>query len=247
MKNSSHDFYDNEAAIYDEKRYTSTVGRLVNLIQKNIIKELSEINPGEIILDIGTGTGRFAFELAKERGKIIGLDPSKAMIQVFQKKINKENYQEQIELVIADANLLPFRERSIEHCISINVLNHVANYDSVLNEINRVLQNQSKFIANYPIIQSVYFPIGVYVNLSRKDIKQRVYSRWFSLSKIRISYANSGFAIDTKMGYFSPAFPFSNIFSRFVSYLIIKINKLVRKSVLKYASGVLFVRATKVG
>ena len=247
MKENSSYFYEEEAALYDEKRYFSQIGKVIDLIQKKIVLELCDFTNGDIILDVGSGTGRFTIELAKKHGRVIGVDPSKAMIMISKKRVDEENLQEQVEFIIANAQMLPFRTKSIQKCISINVLNHIIEYEAALSEIVRVMQIRSEFLANYPIIQSLYFPIGVYVSFFRKDIQHRVFSRWFKLGKIRTFYSKFGLAIDESRGYISPAFPFSNKFSRFVSRLIFNANKLVKNSILKYVSGVLFFKAIKVG
>ncbi len=75
------------AAHYDALLGLATIGRYPSLIKKSI--RLMEIEPADRILDLGTGTGRNACLMAKylsEKGRLIGIDISQAMISQFKRK-----------------------------------------------------------------------------------------------------------------------------------------------------------------
>ena len=86
------------------------------------------------ILDIGTGTGRFA-EFFKDSGfNVVGVDISLRMMVEARKKGVRD-------LVRADAQQLPFRDGSFDGSIMIHVLHLVENWVQVVHEVGRVTKN----------------------------------------------------------------------------------------------------------
>jgi ubiquinone/menaquinone biosynthesis C-methylase UbiE len=84
---------------------------------------LSQIPVGAAkIIDLGTGTGRFAIHAAKSRPdieKIIALDGNDAMHQYLVQQLNfSPDLQNRIEAVLGDLNELPFPDSSVDAAIS---------------------------------------------------------------------------------------------------------------------------------
>jgi ubiquinone/menaquinone biosynthesis C-methylase UbiE/predicted Fe-Mo cluster-binding NifX family protein len=94
---------------YDTLLDLATFGRYLSLIEKSV--KLMGIEPGDRILDLGTGTGRNAFLMAKylsEKGRLIGLDISLEMIFQFKRKCASFP---NIKVIQARADkLLPFKQ-----------------------------------------------------------------------------------------------------------------------------------------
>ena len=83
------------------------------------------------ILDIGTGTGRFA-QFFKDSGfNVVGVDISLRMMAEAREKGVRD-------LVRADAQHLPFRDGSFDGSIMIHVLHLVENWVRVVHEVGRV-------------------------------------------------------------------------------------------------------------
>lgn len=98
--------------------------------------------PGARILDLCCGTGDMAFALAKIRGtkpaEIVGVDFSAAMLaHARAKSAGMSNPPQWLE---ADALALPVQERSFDLVVSAFGFRNLANYDSGLREIARVLK-----------------------------------------------------------------------------------------------------------
>src|SRR5208337_5375041 len=72
----------------------------------------AKLRPGQLILDVGTGTGIAAFESAKriERGFVIGIDRSPKMINAARAN-NKENKLRNVFFVDMDADSMLFPDR----------------------------------------------------------------------------------------------------------------------------------------
>ena len=66
-------FYEVESNSYDEKRWSSSAGKRLNHFQQQLV--LDSVGPcrDKQIIDIGTGTGRFAIQLASQGASVIGV------------------------------------------------------------------------------------------------------------------------------------------------------------------------------
>ena len=99
------------------------------------------------ILDIATGTGDLAINLAKTDAKeIIGLDISPGMLEVGRKKIADKKLDSKIKMMLGDSEYLPFEDNSFD---AITVAFGVRNFEDLekgLSEILRVLKPNGTFV-----------------------------------------------------------------------------------------------------
>lgn len=114
--------------------------------RKKVVAMVKETQP-KTILDIATGTGDLAINLAETNAeKIIGLDISSGMLEVGKEKVNKLALQDTIEMVIGDSENLPFENNTFD---AITVAFGVRNFETLekgLREILRVLKPQGTFV-----------------------------------------------------------------------------------------------------
>jgi ubiquinone/menaquinone biosynthesis C-methylase UbiE len=93
------------------------------------------------VLDIGTGSGLLAIELAKQRGSelaIVGIDISSNMVGQAVKNINAASLQDKITFINGTASSLPFNTETFDIVISYASLHHWFDPVAVFNEIERV-------------------------------------------------------------------------------------------------------------
>lgn len=99
------------------------------------------------ILDIATGTGDLAINLAQtEAQEIIGLDISDGMLEVGRKKIAEKKLSDKITMTLGDSENIPFEDNSFD---AITVAFGVRNFENLekgLAEILRVLKPQGTFV-----------------------------------------------------------------------------------------------------
>jgi ubiquinone/menaquinone biosynthesis C-methylase UbiE len=98
------------------------------------------------ILDIGCGEGHF-IRIVLGRypyAKLVGLDISEENMDYAKKLVPKAKF------VVGDASELPFRNRSFDCIVLLEVLDHCENVDVVLSEIRRVLKKNGELILSVP-------------------------------------------------------------------------------------------------
>jgi ubiquinone/menaquinone biosynthesis C-methylase UbiE len=119
--------YDSTADIYDE-RYTRIQQEKYEVVKKYLPKRAM------CILDLGCGTGMFFEELTKRGKLVVGIDSSAKMLGIAQKRASG------VSLVCADADRLPFKDRSFDVVVSVTLLQNVPKPDETMKEIARVLK-----------------------------------------------------------------------------------------------------------
>jgi ubiquinone/menaquinone biosynthesis C-methylase UbiE len=95
------------------------------------------------VLDIGTGSGRLAIELARikhSQFEIVALDISSDMLRKAQSKASQAGVGDRIEFVLGSASFLPFAEESFDLVLSYASLHHWKQPVNVFNEIQRVIK-----------------------------------------------------------------------------------------------------------
>ncbi|NEU04236.1 class I SAM-dependent methyltransferase [Clostridium senegalense] len=104
--------------------------------------ELSDINAGDFVLDIGIGRGASLFPAAQrvgEKGQVIGIDISKVMVNETKKQIIKENINN-IKVFQMDGEDLEFKNEYFNNVVSGFSIGYILNEDKELNKILKVLK-----------------------------------------------------------------------------------------------------------
>src|SRR5581483_6734955 len=111
---------------------------------RNLAVSMLGLSPGDRVLDVCCGTGDFAIPLrkaVKESGQILGIDFCAPMLQIAYKK------RVPMRLALADACRIPLRSESVDGVTVGWGLRNVADYESALREIYRVLKPGGKFVS----------------------------------------------------------------------------------------------------
>ena len=104
--------------------------------------ELLAPQPGEIILDLGCGTGQLTDKIAATGAKVIGIDRSEEMIVKA-----KQNYP-QLDFKIADATNFQV-EQQLDAVFSNAVLHWIKQPETVIKCIQQALKPGGRFVAEF--------------------------------------------------------------------------------------------------
>ncbi|HEY4182384.1 MAG TPA: bifunctional demethylmenaquinone methyltransferase/2-methoxy-6-polyprenyl-1,4-benzoquinol methylase UbiE [Kofleriaceae bacterium] len=94
------------------------------------------------VLDVATGTGDLAIDLARmtPTAKIVGLDPSPGMLGIAKEKVAKKAFADRIELVLGDAQALPYDDNSMDAATIAFGIRNVPDRMKGLREMARVVK-----------------------------------------------------------------------------------------------------------
>jgi len=120
---------------YDLLNRLMTLGQDIRW-RKEVIRHL-EVKPGDIVLDLGSGTGDIAYDIARRvpHSVVVACDFTEEMLRVGKKRENGNS----LNWVIADAQNLPFASECSQAIVSGFLLRNVPDVDRTLQEHRRVL------------------------------------------------------------------------------------------------------------
>jgi arsenite methyltransferase len=108
---------------------------------------LAKLNPGEVVLDLGSGGGIDVLLSAKrvgDSGKAYGLDMTDEMLALANENKRKAGV-ENVEFLRGEMEHIPLPDDSVDVVISNCVINLAADKDRVLREAFRVLKPGGRF------------------------------------------------------------------------------------------------------
>ncbi len=139
----SWEYYNEIAGRYDYL-YEEPYWRLFHAIVERLLADHVE-TLGEV-LDIGTGTGRWALYLAEEGHRVTGVDLAEEMLKVASMKA--EIAELNVRFLRSNADNLPFEGESFDYVLAMgDLLSYVKDSTKVLKEACRVLKKDGVLIA----------------------------------------------------------------------------------------------------
>lgn len=147
------------------------------------------------VLDIGTGSGLLAIELARVKGcqfDITAIDISQNMINLSQKNAIKYHVENRIKFLVATAANLPFDDESFDMVISYASLHHWFNPTAVFNEIGRVVKRDGIFIIRdnkrvyqHPIGKIAIWLVSRFMNKRHRENWPKALLASYTMSEIK--------------------------------------------------------------
>lgn len=131
---------EEEAKRYEKIRVSAILGPVAQALVDSV-----EIRPGNIVIDLGCGTGaasRFAAGYARESGRVIGVDINPAMLAVADAARDVPGAP--VEWHQQNAEALSFNDETFDIALCFHSLPFMANPEQVLAEAYRVLKPGGK-------------------------------------------------------------------------------------------------------
>jgi arsenite methyltransferase len=143
------------------------------------------LKPGEVIADIGAGSGYFTFHLARhvgEKGRVYAVDVSSDMILHVNRRI-RELKTSNVVSILADPDdpLLP--DQSVDRFFVCNVWHHIENQTKYLSLVKKMLKPGGEVIMID--FHKKELPIGppIRMKIAREDLIKQMESNGFRLAK----------------------------------------------------------------
>ena len=155
--------FDSVADQYDVMNDLMSGG--LHRLWKRFTIELSAVRSGQTVLDIAGGTGDLAAKFSKlvgNGGNVILGEINAAMLSVGRDRLIDKGALNNISVVQADAQFLPFEDNSID-CITIAFgLRNVTDKDTALRSMHRVLKPGGRLLVlefskpSSPLLSKIY-------------------------------------------------------------------------------------------
>jgi arsenite methyltransferase len=137
--------------------------------QRRVTRAALSLQPGERVLDIGSGPGFLAAEMAAEvgpDGHVHGIDPSESMLARARRR------DAPVEYGIGDALALPFPDEHFDVAVCTQVYEYVENVAAALAEARRVLRVGGRLLVLDTDWDSIVWHSG------DRERMQRVLAAW---------------------------------------------------------------------
>ncbi|MBC7924568.1 MAG: class I SAM-dependent methyltransferase [Bryobacteraceae bacterium] len=125
--------------------YERFMGRWSRLVAPLLVQFAAVSEAGQV-LDIGSGTGSLAFEVARrKRGtRVTGIDPSEEYVAYA---MSKRQFPERTTFEVGDAQRLRFANGTFDACVSLLVFNFIPDPAQALREVRRVTKPGARISA----------------------------------------------------------------------------------------------------
>jgi len=134
--------FDSWPEKYD-RWFETPIGALVKKYENQLLLDLLEPRPQELILDVGCGTGVFTLNILGLGTRVIGLDISQPMLLRAGQKAGKYPFR----AVAGDMRFLPFADQCFDRVVSMTALEFIADGQAAVEDMFRVAKKGGVVVA----------------------------------------------------------------------------------------------------
>ena len=135
----AQDLFDRIARSYDTWAQALTFFQYLRW-RKFLVSQMA-LRPGNLVLDVCTGTAGVALQIASQHnGQIVGLDISHSMLEAGLRATEKRSLDGRVRLIQGRAEHLPFPDKTFDTVVFTYLLRYVQDPDATIRELSRVLK-----------------------------------------------------------------------------------------------------------
>ncbi len=159
-----HDMFSRIARRYD--LLNRVLSFRTDVRWRRLAADAAELSPGDAVLDVATGTGDLAFELARRvgpTGRVVGADFVEEMLKIAREKAARLPVGSVCEFQWANAMDLPYENGEFRAATIGFALRNVADIAGCLAEMRRVVEPGGKVVSLelskpvWPVFRQVYY------------------------------------------------------------------------------------------
>src|SRR5919199_574940 len=156
--------FDAIAPDYDRLNHTLSFGQ--DVLWRITAARRARLGPGEVALDVGTGTGDLAFALLRRSAstsRVVGLDLAGEMFELARLKAARHGLRDRFAAVQGSSLDIPAANASFDRVVSAFTLRNVADLEITLDEMRRVLRPGGRIV----LLELSKPPPGVFAHVYR--------------------------------------------------------------------------------
>ena len=149
------------------------------------VNEVMSVQADDHILEIGFGTGKLIHEMAKQidRGLIEGVDFSKTMVSIAQKRNKKHIASGKVKIARGNFEEMSYEKEGFNKICSVNTIYFWTDPANTTKKIANILKPGDKFVAAFEDI----------AQLKNKNLNTEVF-QLYSKNDVKNLLTNSGFS-----------------------------------------------------
>ena len=133
--------FDNWPEKYDQW-FETPIGALVKRYESELLLDLLSPEQGEVILDVGCGTGVFTCDILYFEPCVIGLDMSLPMLV----RAGHKAWRHPFRGIIGDMSSLPFLDGTFDKVVSMTAIEFVKDAQRAVKELFRVTKGGGRIV-----------------------------------------------------------------------------------------------------
>ena len=152
--------------------------------------DLLRLRDGDLVLDMGSGTGRHVLVACQRSCRVVGLDSDLESLALAGRYVNLLDswgvVKASATLMLGWGDQLPFADRSFDRILCTEVLEHIPDDRATIREIMRVLKPGGTVAVSVPdqLSESIFWRLSwQYRNTPWGHV--HIYSRWEIASKLK--------------------------------------------------------------
>lgn len=136
--------WDQRASTTYHRKATGMLGGFYRAAAEDIA---ADVEPGAVVVDVGTGPGLLLHHLADRGARLHGVDPSGPMVDIARRAAEGAGLAERLEFAAGSAQDLPFPDASVDLLVSTLSLHHWPDHPAAAAEARRVLRPGGRLLA----------------------------------------------------------------------------------------------------
>ena len=180
---------------YEREAFANCGGATASAIEiSTILDQLSSLE-GDSILELGVGPGRILKKLVGRGFRIVGMDYDPNMVYFSARRTRND---QDIDLLVADGQNLPFRGGVFDAIICIRVLKYFSLPQEGVREICSALKSNGLLLLEFPNLFGLSALAQIFQLLRRTDF----FPRLFKLSTVEEFVTENSVRIQSEQGMF---------------------------------------------